>query len=131
MIFYSDINQQDNLTDEKLYDLEAIYQSIHNIINTQKGQRLFLPEFGVDLWQFLFDPMSPAIQHQVYMEVYRAIKVWEPRVEIQNSQSSYIGNPETHTIDLNIVFILKGELGEKYVYQTSLSNTQKENYYEL
>ena len=39
MLFYSDLNQSDNLVDAKLYNLESIYQSIHNIISTEKGQR--------------------------------------------------------------------------------------------
>ena len=131
MIFYSDINQQDNLIDEKLYDIEAIYQSIHNIINTQTGQRLFLPEFGVDLWQYLFEPMTFVSVKQVYLEVYNALERWEPRIKISNRESRYVPNYETHTIDLTIVFSIKGKLEEKYVYQTELTTTQKDNYYEL
>ena len=131
MIFYSDINQQDNLIDVKLYDIEAIYQSIHNIIYTEKNQRLFLPEFGVNLWQYLFEPMTFVTVKQVYMEVYTALEKWEPRIKLHNSESSYIPNYETHTIDLNIVFSLKGKIEEKYVYQTTLTNLQKDNYYEL
>ena len=130
MIFYSDLNQQDNLVDSKVYDLEAIYQSIHNIISTEKGQRLFLPEFGVNLWQYLFEPMTDAIVFQVYLEIYEAIEIWEPRVKLSN-KSTYEPNYENHTIDLNIVFTLKGKIAEEYVYQTTLTTNQKENYYAI
>ena len=131
MIFYSDLNQQDSLVDEKLYDIEAIYQSIHNIINTTKGERLFLLDFGVDLEQYLFEPMTFETINAVYFEVYNALKKWEPRIKISNSQSGAKANYDNHTIDLTIVFSLKGKLAEKYVYQTTLTNTQKDRYYEL
>ena len=130
MIFYSDLNQQDNLRDIKIYDLEAIYQSIDNIINTEKGQRLFLPEFGVDLWQYLFEPMTDVIVFQVYLEIYNALEKWEPRIKLL-SDSGFVPNYDTHTIDLSIVFEIRGRTDTKYVYQTDLTFTQKENYYEL
>ena len=130
MLFYSDLNQQDNLVDEKIYNLESIYQSIDNIINTEKGQRLFLPEFGVDLWQYLFEPMTHEIVVQVYFEVYNALEFWEPRIEIL-PESNYEANETSHSIDLTIVFDIKGKLEEKYVYQTSISSLQKDLYYEL
>ena len=130
MLFYSDLNQQDNLVDEKIYNLESIYQSIDNIINTEKGQRLFLPEFGVDLWQYLFEPMTHEIVVQVYFEVYDALEIWEPRINIL-PESSYTANDIEHSIDLTIVFEIKGKLEEKYVYQTSISSLQKDLYYEL
>ena len=130
MLFYSDLNQQDSLVDKKLYNLESIYQSIDNIINTEKGQRLFLPEFGVDLWQYLFEPMTYEVVNQVYYEVYDALERWEPRIKIL-TESSYVPHYDEHTIDLTIVFSIKGKLDDKYVYQTVLSNTQKEFYYEV
>ncbi len=130
MLFYSDLNQQDNLVDDKVYNLESIYQSIHNIINTEKGQRLFLPEFGIDLWKFLFEPMTDEIVMEVYMEVYDALEYWEPRIKILD-ESNYVANYENHTIELTIVFEIKGKLEEKYIYQTVLSNKQKESFYEI
>lgn len=131
MIFYSDLNQQDNLVDSKLYDLESIYQSIHNIIYTSKGERLFLLEFGVDLWRYLFEPMTHAVVLKVYYEVYDALKRWEPRIEVLNAESGYVADYDNHLIELTIVFQIKGDLEEKYVYQTTLTNKQKDKYYEL
>ena len=131
MIFYSDLNQQDNLVDTKLYDLESIYQSIHNIINTNKGERLFLLDFGVDLEQYLFEPMTFKTVNLVYYEVYNALIKWEPRIKILNSESGYVPNYDNHTIDLSIVFSIKGQLADQYVYQTTLTSKQKDKYYEL
>ena len=129
-LFYSDLNQQDNLIDNKIYNLEAIYQSIDNIINTEKGQRLFLPEFGIDLWKFLFEPMTDEIILEVYLEVYDALEYWEPRIVLL-PESNYKANYTNHTLDLNIVFSIKGKLEDKYIYQTTLSNKQKETFYEI
>ncbi len=129
-LFYSDLNQQDSLIDEKIYNLEAIYQSIDNIINTEPMQRLFLPEFGCDLWQYLFEPMTDDTVRKVYYEVYNALERWEPRIKLL-PESNYVPNFYNHTIDLTIVFAIKGKLEQQYVYQTILSQTQKEFYYEV
>ncbi|MCK5537221.1 MAG: GPW/gp25 family protein [Bacteroidales bacterium] len=131
MIFYSDLNQQDNLVDSKLYDLESIYQSIHNIINTNKGERLFLLDFGVDLEQYLFEPMTFKTVNLVYYEVWNALTKWEPRIKLLNAESGYVPNYDNHTIDLTIAFSIKGKMADVYVYQTTLVSKQKEEYYEF
>ena len=40
------------------YDENAILNSIKNIFNTKKGQKILSPEFGLDLEQYLFENVS-------------------------------------------------------------------------
>ena len=40
------------------YDLTAIKNSITNIFNTKKGSRPLYPDWGIDLEQYLFEPIS-------------------------------------------------------------------------
>ena len=48
-----------NAQDLKLsYDENAIYNSIRNIFNTKKGQKILSPTFGLDLEQYLFENIS-------------------------------------------------------------------------
>ena len=48
-----------NAVDLKLsYDENAIFNSIKNIFNTKKGQKILNPTFGLDLEMFLFDNIS-------------------------------------------------------------------------
>ena len=131
MIFYSDVNRQDFFVEEKIYDLESIYQSLDSILNTEKGERLFLPEFGVELEKFLFNLMDWKNRILLFEEVYGAITKWEPRVEIDFQKSGVVEDPLDHTVYLVLVFSIKGKKEDMYVYQTSLTDLQKGRYYEF
>jgi phage baseplate assembly protein W len=128
MKFYSDINQQDPLVQDKIYDLEDIYQSIHNILNTSKGERLFLPDFGVDLDQYLFEPGTPFVQLQIYEEIAGALRKYEPRIDLVYGKTSFeeIG---PHIFDAQIAFTIKGMEYETYMYQSRITPSQGEKFY--
>ncbi len=128
MIFYSDVNQQDPLEQDLLYDLEDIYQSIHNILNTEKGERLFNPNFGVSLERFLFEIVTPLTEKQIYLEVYTALKQYEPRIEI-NSSLSFVKGENFHDIYVEIAFTIKGKVSDLYLYQSRVSKKQKDKFY--
>jgi len=131
MIFYSDINSQDPLVDDKIFDIESVYQSIENILSTRKGERLFLHDFGVDLDKYLFDLNSFGFELDLFTEVYAAIDLYEPRIKIDMSESFVRANGDTHVAELVLVFSIIGKTFDKYVYQTDLTKIQKERYYEF
>lgn len=129
MAFYSDINHQDPLNDATVEDLESIYQAIDNILNTQPKDRMFLPEFGTDLNQFLFAPMDQGTKFQIKNEIIKALRRWEPRIDV-NRQASYVkGFADSHEIELQVVFSIKGLTETEYVYQSALSKNDKGQYY--
>jgi phage baseplate assembly protein W len=131
MIFYSDVNRQDPLVDEKIYDVEAVLQSLDTLINTTPGERLFLPDFGIDLEKFLFEPMDWKTKSEMFDEIFRKVGKYEPRAEINTRLSGIEEDPINHTISIDLVFSIKGKRYQEYVYQTVLTDQQKERYYEL
>lgn len=64
------------------YDIYAIRNSIRNIFNTRKGERILNPEFGVSLEQYLFEPLNTTIGHQIGTTIQEGIQAYEPRVTI-------------------------------------------------
>ena len=130
MTFYSDVNQQDPLVQDKIYDLEDIYQSIHNILNTEKGERLFFPEFGINLEQYLFDLLTPVTEKLIYKEIYDALHQHEPRIIIDHGLS-YVRSRDNHEIYAEIAFSIKGKVSDTYLYQSRISRKQKGNFYEI
>lgn len=130
MAFYSDVNHQDPLVQDKVYDLEDIYQSIHTILNTEKGERLFLPDFGVNLEQYLFEVMTWQTEQDVYMEIYRALNRYEPRIKIVD-QFSFIRVENYHELYAEIAFTLKGKVSDTYLYQSRITPNQKGKFYEV
>jgi len=117
MPLYSDLNQYNPIYKSKLVDIPAVYQSIHNILVTRKGERLFNPEFGTDLEETLFELMDNITAEKLFVRLTESIERWEPRVIIQYSESSVIPDYDTNTYYLNLVFTVKGYGLTKYQYE--------------
>lgn len=66
------------------YDLDAIANSLTNLFRTLPGQRLLLPEYGLNIQQFLFSPITTSSAHSIGELMSEAIDKWEPRIEITN-----------------------------------------------
>ena len=65
------------LTNEK-----AVKESIKNIILTNKGEKVFSPNFGSDIKSNLFENLGEDITVIVRDYIEEAVKTYEPRVNI-------------------------------------------------
>lgn len=83
----------------------AVAESVHNLLNTQPGQRIMNPEFGTDLEQYLFMPLDPITSLQIRKEIEDAIERFEPRVE--NVEVIVIEDEENQTFDVTVTFSIK------------------------
>jgi phage baseplate assembly protein W len=61
---------------------EDIRQAIRIILETAPGERPMRPEFGVGLRQLVFAPLSAATLSLVQYRVERALRAWEPRIDV-------------------------------------------------
>jgi len=64
------------------YNQEAVLEAIYNIIGIKPGERLWLPEFGSNVPDILFDPIHPMTALILRTALIRAIERWEPRVTV-------------------------------------------------
>ena len=62
------------------YNVDAIKNSIFNLFNTRKGQRILLPEYGLNLDQYIFERMSREIAYSIGEDIRIGIQRYEPRV---------------------------------------------------
>jgi phage baseplate assembly protein W len=62
------------------FDLGAINNSLTNLFNTLPGQRFLFPEYGLDLYQFLFSPITEDNGDLIGNKIYQGILKYEPRV---------------------------------------------------
>lgn len=63
-------------------DRNAIKQSLINIINTRRGQRLMEPQFGAGIERFLFEPLDEQTGMDIGKAIEYNIKTFEPRVRL-------------------------------------------------
>lgn len=61
-------------------DIEAVKNSIKNIILTLRGTRPFFPEFGTRVSRLLFELASPITASQIRDEIVSAVEKYEKRV---------------------------------------------------
>jgi uncharacterized protein len=62
--------------------VEDIDRSMHIVLMTAPGERVMRPRFGCDIWELLFEPVTPNLLGLIAEAVYEALGQWEPRVEV-------------------------------------------------
>ena len=61
---------------------QRIEESIYLILNTGKGERVMLPEFGCGIHELVFAPNTTTTLTQVVQTVRRALTTYEPRIDV-------------------------------------------------
>ena len=66
------------------FDDRAIANSLTNLFNTLPGQRFLYPDYGLNLNQYLFQPVTQNIGQAIGEKMLSTINAYEPRVSVQN-----------------------------------------------
>ena len=61
-----------------------IEESIHLILSTRLGERLYRPDFGSRLSELVFFPINTSTLLQIKLYVEEALKRWEPRIVLED-----------------------------------------------
>lgn len=59
---------------------EDIRQAVCIILSTRKGERIMRPEFGCDIYNFMFGTMDDTSLHLMEEAIMEALIRWEPRI---------------------------------------------------
>ena len=104
MAFYFDLNMIAPTERSQLLDVESIYQGLTVLLNTRPGEFPFRPEFGVNLEESLFEFADNNTALDIYRIVTDAVIRFEPRVEIDNSRSNVVADPDNNSFSLELYF---------------------------
>lgn len=86
---------------------EAVLKdSIITILSTVPGERVMRPIFGSFLRLILFEPMTRATAFRARAEVFRSVRLWEPRVAVLD----VLFELKDTQIDLHVVWKSNGNL---------------------
>lgn len=86
------------------FDLKAITNSLKNLFNTKPGQRFLFPKYGLDLNQFLFEPITKVNARDIGEKIVRSVREFEPRVVVQNCNVTPLYDDNEYDIDLTMLF---------------------------
>jgi phage baseplate assembly protein W len=110
MALYSDVNQKTPFDNHRVTDEDSVQQALYNLLRTRKGERVFHPEYGLDLEHLLFELTSDDIAFELEVRIKEAINQWEPRVTIV---STFVeDDPDNNTYELAMIYQIKG-LGDR------------------
>jgi len=84
------------------FDLAAIKNSLQNLFNTLPGQRFLFPQYGLDLYQFLFQPITLDNANLIGNAIYQKIQLYEPRVQILKVNVTAIPDDSYYNITIII-----------------------------
>lgn len=84
------------------YDVNAIKQSVKNLVMTQNYERPFHPEIGSQVYSLLFDQFSPITQIVLKEAITNTILNFEPRVVLESV--NVVLNNDDQSADVTIIF---------------------------
>lgn len=106
-VFYQDLssgfkvhpNTLDAVVDT---NIDAIKNSIRNILLTSKGERIFNPNFGSTINQFLFENFDSITKSNIKAAVEDALSNFEPRANVLRVDVNYL--IDDSAVQISVVF---------------------------
>lgn len=87
-------------------DEKDIEQSLHILLGTRPGERLLRPEFGINLDELLFEPISSTLLTSVKDQIMEALTLYEPRIEVLNLSLEET-DPEAGVLLIEIEYLIR------------------------
>ncbi len=110
-ISFKDINitfKKHPITDDVVVskDNAAIKQAIVNLLLTNKGERLFNPNYGSNIRSYLFEQLDYGTAGLVRNSIIRTISEFEPRISVESLE--VIPNYDDNGFDVEMTYIIRG-----------------------
>jgi len=86
----------------KKTDANAVKQAVKNILMTNRGEKPFLPKYGGNLNDFLFNLSTEFSEFDIEEAVTLAINNYEPRAKVLNVRSNV--RPDNNSISVEVTF---------------------------
>ena len=83
---------------KKSVNINAVRNSIRNILQTRKMERRMMPEFGASLEQLLFEPIDEVTGKKIGSAMIEELRIWEPRISV--TSLDVIADPDFMRYDI-------------------------------
>lgn len=82
-------------------EIERINQSLLMLLETPKGSRLFVPDYGTNLRLYRFEPNDDILVEELKQSLIIDVQKWEPRLNIADIRFYR----DSESIDNNILYV--------------------------
>ena len=114
---YQDFEEVDEIDT----DLDAIKNSIRNIISTARGSLPGKPNFGCDIYKIIFAPLDDLTETLAENYVREALTEFEDRINIENIKLTRIEEYNRLKIDISFEYDSVLTSNEETISSTSIS----------
>ena len=88
-----------------LKDIDAVKQSVKNLVLTSKGDRPFQPWLGSGLRDLLFEPADNITMVGIKQEIQEVILKYEPRTKINSISIDHREELNSYYVTLNLTIV--------------------------
>jgi len=99
-------------------NIDAVKNSIENIIRTMPGSRRMLPLFALGVYNYLFDPIDETTSYEIGERVLEAIQDWDDRIIVEDLLIEPKADQNLYNIELT--FRIRDFYEEKRTIKTIL-----------
>lgn len=89
----------------KRTDIEAVKRSIRNLLLTDKGERMFQPDLGSNVRNYLFENASAVTQNSLKESISTTIKNYEKRANLIDVVVALSNDEHSYNIDIYFTVI--------------------------
>jgi len=66
----------------KVTGRNLLLNNLNQLLGTERGERVMMPDFGISLRRFLFEPLDDITKDEIRNDIQNSLSRYEPRVEI-------------------------------------------------
>lgn len=89
------------------YSIDNERVKLISLMRTIEGERFMQPEFGLNLYPYLFEQITPILADQIEDEIRRKVNFWIPGVKILDLIVDIESGVDKNNITVKISFGLK------------------------
>lgn len=108
-----------NLT--SLPESEVKSMLIHLLL-TRKGSRYYLPDFGTNIYQYVFDPLDDVTLGKIENEINDAVEKYIPNLKLNAVEITRVGNEEGNKNNTDLEHQIRINLDYTITTQTFQTN---------
>lgn len=108
-LVWSDVNpefQNKSTKEVKLNGIDAINNSIRNILLIQQGERMRFSAFGSNIEAYLFKNANEQVGLQLMQHVIQMVQRWENRVQVLAKESVITIIPSDNAYKIYLVYVI-------------------------
>jgi phage baseplate assembly protein W len=106
---------------KKIINIDSVMGSIDNILRTNKGERLMLPQFGSSLRGVVFENMNSDALQFMSDKIQRDLEAWDDRIKI--TEITVYKDPDNNQVSVGIQFQIRG-YEKVFQYTTPISGSE-------